>query len=97
MTSKPAAQSRRKIQSQICAGRMARIANAGRFHQSGTQTAAGKAPANPACSRYTPLHRELAGCRLVYLVEDDALIVLVLSVGKREDNVAYLAAAKRIK
>ena len=53
------------------------------------------------------LHRELAGCykikllkqghRLVYVVEDDELVVLVLSVGKREDNAAYLAAAKRIK
>ena len=53
------------------------------------------------------LHRELAGCykikllrqgyRLVYLVEDDVLVVLVLSVGKREDNAAYLAAARRGK
>jgi mRNA interferase RelE/StbE len=53
------------------------------------------------------LHRELAGCykikllkqgcRLVYMVEDDELVVLVLSVGKREDSAAYLAAAKRIK
>ena len=53
------------------------------------------------------LHRELAGCykikllkqgyRLVYAVEDGELVVLVLSVGKREDNVAYLAATKRIK
>ncbi len=53
------------------------------------------------------LHRELAGCykikllkqgyRLVYVVEDGELVVLVLSVGKREDNVAYLTAAKRIK
>jgi mRNA interferase RelE/StbE len=53
------------------------------------------------------LHRELAGCykikllkqgyRLVYVVEDDELVVLVLSVGKREDNAAYLAATKRIK
>jgi len=53
------------------------------------------------------LHRELAGCykikllkqgyRLVYMVEDDVLFVLVLSVGKREDNAAYRAAAKRIK
>jgi mRNA interferase RelE/StbE len=50
------------------------------------------------------LHRELAGCykikllkqgyRLVYVVEDDELVVLVLSVGKREDNAAYLAATK---
>lgn len=52
------------------------------------------------------LHRELAGCyiikllkqgyRLVYAVEDDELVVLVLSVGKRESNAAYLAATKRI-
>lgn len=37
------------------------------------------------------------GYRLVYMVEDDVLVVLVLSVGKREDNAAYQAAAKRIK
>lgn len=53
------------------------------------------------------LHRELAGCykikllkqgcRLVYMVEDDELVVLVLSVGKREDSAAYRAAAKRVK
>lgn len=53
------------------------------------------------------LHRELAGCykikllkqgyRLVYMVEDDELVVLVLAVGKREDNTVYLAAAKRVK
>ena len=53
------------------------------------------------------LHRDLAGCykikllkhgyRLVYLVEDDVLVVLVLSVGKREDSEAYVTAAKRIK
>lgn len=53
------------------------------------------------------LHRELAGCykikllkqccRLVYMVEDDELVVLVLAVGKREDDAAYRAAAKRIK
>ncbi|HEU0233628.1 MAG TPA: type II toxin-antitoxin system RelE/ParE family toxin [Gallionella sp.] len=55
----------------------------------------------------TLLHRELTGCykikllkqgyRLVYMVEDDVLVVLVLSVGKREDNAAYRAAAKRTK
>ena len=53
------------------------------------------------------LHRELAGCykikllkqgyRLVYVVEDGELVVLVLSVGKRENNAAYQAATKRIK
>lgn len=53
------------------------------------------------------LHRELAGCykikllkqgyRLVYMVEDNELVVLVLSVGRREDSAAYRVAAKRIK
>lgn len=53
------------------------------------------------------LHRDLAGCykikllkqgyRLVYAVEHGELVVLVLSVGKRESNAAYLAAAKRVK
>lgn len=37
------------------------------------------------------------GCRLVYMVEEGELVVLVLAVGKREDNAAYQAAAKRIK
>ena len=35
------------------------------------------------------------GYRLVYMVEDDVLVVLVLSVGKREDSAAYRAAARR--
>lgn len=53
------------------------------------------------------LHRELAGCykikllkpgcRLVYMVEDNELVVLVLAVGKREDSAAYQAAEKRRK
>jgi len=53
------------------------------------------------------LHRELAGCykikllkqgwRLVYVVEDDELVVLVLSVGKRADDAAYSAAVKRVR
>ena len=53
------------------------------------------------------LHRELAGCykikllkqgyRLVYMVEDDELVVLVLSVGRREDYATYLAVTKRVK
>ncbi len=53
------------------------------------------------------LHRELAGCykikllkqgyRLVYAVEEDVLLVLVLSVGKREGSAAYAVAEKRRK
>lgn len=53
------------------------------------------------------LHRELAGCykikllkqgwRLVYIVEDNELVVLVLSDGRREGNSAYRAVAKDIK
>lgn len=53
------------------------------------------------------LHRELAGCykikllkqgyRLVYAVENGELVVLVLSVGKREDSAAYQAAVQRVR
>ena len=51
------------------------------------------------------LHGPLSGCykikllkhgvRLVYAVEDDQLIVLVLAVTKREDGVVYGAATAR--
>lgn len=37
------------------------------------------------------------GCRLVYTVLDAEVVVLVLSVDKREDALAYLAAVKRLK
>lgn len=36
------------------------------------------------------------GYRLVYLVEDDVLVVLVLAVNKREDMAAYRAAIQRL-
>lgn len=36
------------------------------------------------------------GYRLVYLVEDDVLVVLVLSVDKREDLAAYRSAVERL-
>lgn len=36
------------------------------------------------------------GYRLVYSVEDGVLVVLVLSVGKRENMAAYLSAARRL-
>ena len=52
------------------------------------------------------LHRELAGCykikllrqgyRLVYIVEDDVLVVLVLAIDKREDMAAYRSAVERL-
>jgi mRNA interferase RelE/StbE len=38
-----------------------------------------------------------AGYRLVYSVQDDRLIVLVLSVGKREDSQAYREAIGRLQ
>ena len=38
-----------------------------------------------------------AGYRLVYQVEDDVLVVLVVAVGKREQSKVYKAAAKRIE
>lgn len=52
------------------------------------------------------LHGELAGfykiklrqqgVRLVYGVEDDALVVMVMAVDKREDNAVYASALSRI-
>ena len=36
------------------------------------------------------------GYRLVYQVEDQRLIVLVVAIGKRERNLVYDAAAKRL-
>lgn len=52
------------------------------------------------------LHGPLAGCykiklrqqgvRLVYLVEDDVLLVTVLAVDRRENNAAYLSAMDRV-
>lgn len=36
------------------------------------------------------------GYRLVYQVEDDALVVLVLTIAKREDMVVYRAAIERL-
>lgn len=36
------------------------------------------------------------GYRLVYAVEDDVLVVLVISVGKREEMAAYLQAIERL-
>jgi mRNA interferase RelE/StbE len=36
------------------------------------------------------------GYRLVYSVEDDALVVLVLADGKREDMAAYRSAVERL-
>ena len=38
-----------------------------------------------------------AGYRLVYQVEDEVLVVLVVAVGKREQSKVYKAAAKRIE
>ena len=37
-----------------------------------------------------------AGYRLIYRVDDDRIVVLVIAVGKRERSEAYKAAAKRI-
>lgn len=52
------------------------------------------------------LHGELKGCykiklnkqgiRLVYAVEDDKLIVMVMSVDKREDSIVYKSAVTRM-
>lgn len=36
------------------------------------------------------------GWRLIYRVKDDALIVMVMAIGKREDGVAYRLAVERL-
>ena len=41
-------------------------------------------------------HPEQQGYRLVYLVEDEVLVVLVLAVAKREDMEVYRAATERL-
>lgn len=38
-----------------------------------------------------------AGYRLIYRVEDDALVILVISVGEREGQNAYNVLAQRLK
>ena len=52
------------------------------------------------------LHGQLAGCykiklrqqgvRLVYFVEDDRLLVMVIAVDKREDSAAYASSSERV-
>ncbi len=37
------------------------------------------------------------GYRLIYAVEDDVMVVLVLAVDKRDKSVAYRAAIKRLQ
>ena len=41
-----------------------------------------------------PLRKQ--GYRLVYGVEDDALVVMVMAVDKREDSAVYRAALSRL-
>ena len=36
------------------------------------------------------------GFRLVYMIEDDALIVMVLAVDRRQDSVVYQSAVERL-
>ena len=46
---------------------------------------------------YYKIKLKSAGYRLVYQVEDEVLVVLVVAVGKREQSKVYKAAAKRIE
>ena len=48
------------------------------------------------------LKGDLAGCykagvRLIYQVKDDQVVILLITVGKRADNIVYDEAKKRIK
>ena len=59
------------------------------------------------CMPGSELHGELRNCykikllkqgyRLVYVVENDELVVLVLAVDKREDATVYASATARLK
>ena len=44
---------------------------------------------------YYKIKLKAAGVRLVYGIEDDALVVMVMAVAKREDNLAYRSAVAR--
>jgi mRNA interferase RelE/StbE len=46
-------------------------------------------------NHYYKIKLRKQGYRLIYEVNDDALVVLVLAVDKREDALAYLSAARR--
>lgn len=48
----------------------------------------------PGCYR---LKLRRAGLRLIYEVENERLVILVLSVGKRERKEAYINAARRLR
>ena len=59
------------------------------------------------CMPGSELHGELRNCykikllkqgyRLVYIVENDAMLVLVLAVDKREDSTVYASTKARLK
>lgn len=60
-------------------------------------------PRMPGSALHGPLHGcykiklGKQGYRLVYTVEDDALVVLVLAVEKREDALVYRSALDRVR
>ena len=60
---------------------------------SSPRVAASQLRGMPSCYK---IKLRSSGFRLVYQVEDDTLIVLVIAVGKRERGEAYKTAAKRI-
>ena len=47
-------------------------------------------------ARLLKIKLKSVGYRLVYQVEDEVLIVLVIAVGKREQSKVYKAAARRL-
>lgn len=59
------------------------------------------------CVPGAELRGELKGCykiklrkqgyRLIYEIEDEVLVVLVLAVDRREDSLVYLSAASRLR
>jgi mRNA interferase RelE/StbE len=65
---------------------------------------AGRAAPTPSCRVVSALgdgrllqdQTEKAGYRLVYQVDDNRIVVIVVAVGKRENFTVYRAATKRL-
>jgi mRNA interferase RelE/StbE len=60
---------------------------------SGPQAASSKLAGMPGCCK---IKLRAAGYRLVYRVDDDQIVVIVVAVGRRERNLVYKIAAGRI-
>lgn len=81
------------------------MAKAGRLGERAVAQVAEKAAGQPPCAGRSPsrcagghykIKLNKQGYRLVYGVEDDVLIVMVMAVDKREDSAVYQSAMARV-